>query len=268
MQDLKLVIIQTDIVWENIQANLTHIENKFLNLLKKGSFDLIVLPEMFDTGFSMNSEKLAALMQNQTIDWMKNWALKLDCEIIGSKIIADNNAYYNRLLVVCKDGLKCFYDKRHLFRMADEDKHFKAGNKRVIYEIKGWKILLQICYDLRFPVFSRNRLANNLPEYDAIIYVANWPEKRAHVWQTLIKARAIENQAYCIGVNRVGVDGNNITYQGDSAVIDPWGNVVINFEDEKEGAQFVTIQAETLDKIREVFPAYKDGDGFNLQITQ
>ena len=261
MKDLNVTIIQTDIVWEDVAANLGRYEKEYLEKIVTSSTDLVVFPELFATGFSMQTELLAESMNGKIISWMISWAIKLDCQMCGSIIIKENDAYFNRFVIV-NSGIVNQYDKTHLFRMGGENKHFQKGNKRVIHELKGWKILLQVCYDLRFPVFSRNRVVNNEKEYDAMIYVANWPEVRSEIWSTLLRARAIENQVYCIGVNRVGLDGNGINHSGDSAMIDPWGNVV---ETSKNSVELVTNYELLVDKKTSIdanFPAFLDADGF------
>ncbi len=217
--DLKISIIQTDIVWENIAANLAHYEEKIQAL--KGLQHIIVLPEMFSTGFSMSPEKLAEPMDGPSVQWLKKMATENRSIITGSLIIVEEGHYYNRMLWVLPNGEVGHYDKRHLFSYANEHKHYAAGEKRFIASVNGWKICLLVCYDLRFPVWSRNT-----DDYDAIIYVANWPEQRNMVWETLLQARAIENMSYVIGVNRVGTDGNGHNYIGNSSVYSPLGELI------------------------------------------
>lgn len=260
MQDLKVAIIQTQQFWEDKKANLDHFENEHFKQLEGQDIDLVLLPEMFNTGFTMNAQKMAESMVGGSIQWLIKWAEKLDCEIGGSIIIEDEGNYYNRFVIVSKKGVKTHYNKRHLFRMANEHEHFSPGQERVIYKLKGWNILLQVCYDLRFPVFSRNKSIGDKKEYDCMIYIANWPEKRNFVWKTLLLARAMENQAYCIGVNRVGVDGNDISYSGDSVLVDPWGNPLFQFAQNKEMLKILTLEYQTLVDITERFPAFKDAD--------
>ena len=241
MQDLRVTLIQTNQFWQDKARNLNHFETKFLSSISPESTNLVLLPEMFNTSFSMDVEELAESMEGESIQWLIKWAKKLKANIGGSLIIREGDKYYNRFVVVSSKGIEKFYDKRHLFRMAKENERFTAGKDRIVYELNGWKLMLQVCYDLRFPVFSRNRRLDDAKEYDALIYVANWPAKRNYVWKNLLVARAIENQAFVIGVNRVGVDGNEIEYTGDSVLIDPWGNTTIAMpaSTEKNGTCFI-----------------------------
>ena len=264
MKDLNITLIQTDIIWENIDANLKQYETKYLSKIKPNQTDLILFPELFSTGFSMQTKQLAETMNGKTIKWMQQWADKLNCQIGGSLIIEENNQYFNRFLIVSKNGIETHYDKRHLFRMGEENEHFTAGNNRIIYDLNGWKILLQVCYDLRFPVYARNQTINTEKEYDALIYVANWPEVRSKIWSTLLKARAIENQAYCIGLNRVGVDGNDINHSGNSAIINPWGETVKNLTPNTQFVENIPLQSSVFEDIKTKFPAYLDADQFHL----
>lgn len=260
MTDLKVVTIQTDIFWENPDKNLSFYEGEYLNKLEKSKVDLIVLPELFPTGFTMNTIDFGEEMDGNTINWMQKWANRLSCHLIGSVIIKENNNYFNRLLVVSKNGVESFYDKKHLFRMGDENNHFSAGKKRIIVNIKGWNILLQVCYDLRFPVFSRNKTISNKTEYDAIIYVANWPEVRSYAWETLLRARAIENQVFVIGVNRTGLDGNGINHSGSSSIIDPWGNYIHEHQNNINSVNNNLLKFSQIADIRVKFPAFLDAD--------
>ena len=260
MQDLKVAIIQTQQFWEDKQANLSHYEKQFFSKLTDEKVDLVLLPEMLNTSFSMNTQKLAETEEGETVKWMQSWAAKLNCQIGGTLIIKANKSYYNRFVIVSENGVETRYNKRHLFRMANENEHFSMGQERVVYKLNGWNILLQICYDLRFPVFSRNKTIGEKKEYDLVIYPANWPAKRSAIWSTLLKARAIENQAYCIGVNRVGEDGNGITYSGDSACIDPWGTTDYQFAKNTEAVKILTLRRQVLNDIERQFPAFKDAD--------
>lgn len=271
MSTLRCALIQTDLVWENKSKNLEILERK-ITALEEG-IELIVLPEMFTTGFSMNAEALAESMEGASIQWMRRISRTKKAILTGSMIIEENGQYYNRLIWMLPNGQFGQYDKRHLFGYANEDKHFTEGNKRVIASVKGWKINLQICYDLRFPVWSRqqsNQDADITYEYDVLIYVANWPSSRAHAWKTLLMARAIENQCYVIGVNRVGVDGNNHTYSGDSVIIDPLGDVLSNDSLEKSGhiekSIVFNLSKEHLNDVRKRFPFLKDADDFTLSL--
>jgi len=282
MSNLTITIIQTDIEWENKAANLQKLEEKINSLSVKT--EIVVLPEMFSTGFSMDTKQLAETMDGNTVRWMKEIAIRKKIILAGSLIIEDKGDFYNRLIWMLPNGQIGYYDKRHLFGLANEDQFYSPGNKRLIASVKGWKINLQVCYDLRFPVWARNRIIEDdkildqqndkgtpgaaeipgrSPEYDVLIYVANWPAKRSHAWKTLLAARAIENQCYVVGVNRVGQDANNLSYSGDSLVIDPMGEVLYQGADREE-VYTITLQKETLEEVRNKLPFWKDGDGFNF----
>jgi len=261
---LTISTIQTNLQWENKIDNLQMLEEKIRAL--SGTTEVVILPEMFSTGFSMNTELLAEDMNGYAVDWMKRVSNENKLIITGSLIIEENKNFYNRLIWMMPNGNSGIYDKRHLFAYSGEDKHYTSGNKRLITSVKGWKINVLVCYDLRFPVWARQRAGNDdsktpEPEYDILLYVANWPEKRSHAWKTLLCARAIENQCYVIGVNRVGMDGNNITYSGNSLVIDPLGEVLYHMADE-EDVFTITLQKEKLEEVRSRFPFLKDGDEF------
>lgn len=260
MKDLRISLAQTHLQWEDIAGNLQQLEAK-LQAIPTGTH-IVVLPEMFSTGFSMQPERLAETMQGTTILWMKKMAELKKCIITGSLIIQENDCYYNRLIWMLPNGQMGFYDKRHCFAYAGEDKHYTPGNKRLIASVNGWKINLQICYDLRFPVWARQQ-ANNPPEYDVLIYVANWPEKRIHAWKSLLIARAIENQCYVIGVNRVGTDGNGIAHSGDSMAINPLGEILWH-EANKEAIGDVTLSSDFLNEVRSRFPFLADADKFSI----
>ena len=219
MKNLKITLIQSNLFWEDKQKNLGHFGEKINTL--EAQTDLIVLPEMFSTGFSMQPSLLAEPTDGPTIEWMKKQAKSKNAVVTGSVIIVENEKYYNRLFWVQPDGDFQTYDKRHLFTLANEHHYYAAGQSLLYTNLKGWKILPLICYDLRFPVWSRNT-----EDYDLLIYVANFPEKRAHAWKTLLQARAIENQAYTVGLNRVGYDGNDIYHSGDSCVLDYSGRTL------------------------------------------
>ena len=266
MQDLKIAFIQSSLEWEDKEKNLINFDQLIQDQLCSKEFDLLVLPEMFNTGFTMNAKKMAEKMNGRAVKWMKKKAADLNCEVGASVIIEDEGKYFNRFLIVDSAKVKAYYDKRHLFRMADEHEHYSPGKRRVVYEIKGWRILLQVCYDLRFPVFSRNRTINGEKEYDLSIYIANWPEKRNHVWKTLLQARAAENQAFCLGVNRIGTDGNDISYSGDSMLVDPWGNIQQQCAEKIESVKILTLQRGVLEHLNQRFPAYKDADSFNISL--
>lgn len=232
--------------------------------------EVVVLPEMFSTGFSMNPAALAETMQGPTIDWMKRISHTHRVILTGSLIIEEDGKYYNRLIWVMPNGEMGHYDKRHLFGFAEEDKHYHAGNKRLVASVKGWRVNLQVCYDLRFPVWARQQInhqaegIHDTAEYDVLIYVANWPQRRSHAWKTLLCARAIENQCYVIGVNRVGTDGKDIYYSGNSLVIDPLGEVLYHMADE-EDIFTITLEREVLEDIRGRFPFLHDADRFRIE---
>ena len=259
MQNLNITLFQSNLYWESIDSNLNDFENKIKNL--KEETDLIVLPEMFSTGFTMNSKKLAEKMNGRTIEKMKNWAKEKNCVITGSIIIQDGPNYFNRLIWMKPDGTLESYDKRHLFRIMEEHKHYTAGTSKKTIEIKGWKICPLICYDLRFPVWTRN-----VDGYDCIILIANWPAARKNAWTDLLKARAHENQTYVIGVNRVGEDGNGIPFSGNSIAIDPTGNPLLELEPNKEIHKTVSLSYNKIAELREKFPAHLDMDKFTLHL--
>jgi len=253
MRDLKVTVIQEELVWEDIEANIAVFDKKLDGLNAKT--DLIVLPEMFTSGFSMNTAKLAQTMSGSAVTWLLEKAGAIKADIVSSVIIKEQGHFFNRLLWVKPDGSLMSYDKRHLFRMAGEDKVYTAGNQKLIVELHGWKFSPFICYDLRFPIWTRN--LNNA--FDATIFIANWPEVRAHHWKSLLRARAIENQCYTIGVNRLGTDGNNISYSGDSSIIDPLGN--ISFQSAYTSCTYTTeLSAATLEMVRKQFPVWMDAD--------
>lgn len=256
---MRVSILQTDIVWENRQENLRRLERKFEEL--RGETDLVILPEMFSTGFSMNSQSLAEEANGDTIRTLKKYAVKYQSAIVGSYIAKDNNRYYNRAFFITPQGEVTFYDKRHLFRMGEESKHFSAGEvPKPIVHYKGWNICFLICYDLRFPVWSRNQ--NN--EYDLLIYVANWPSSRRKVWDTLLPARALENMSYVCGVNRVGTDGNDLAHNGGSVIYSAKGEVLASVPDYEEGAATAHLSLPELNEFRKKFPAWKDADEFKF----
>lgn len=259
MELLRVSLIQTYLHWESPAKNRVHFENLMEPLA--GTTDLIVLPEMFTTGFSMLPENLAETMDGATINWLKQQASKLGCAITGSIIIEENSSYFNRLLWVFPDGEIKHYDKRHLFSMASEPKHYSAGSEVLIIEYKGWRIKPLVCYDLRFPVYSRNTKEN---PYDILLYVANWPEVRSFPWKALLTARSIENQCFVIGVNRIGNDGNAIPHSGDSRLIDPKGQTILNFPEHENLVETTGISKEELERFREKFPVLNDADDFTI----
>ncbi|RZL12498.1 MAG: nitrilase family protein [Pedobacter sp.] len=258
MPNLKITIFQAYIFWENIDKNLQNISVR-LNIGLREKTDLIVLPEMFNTGFTMNAAELAETMDGKTISWMADTARKYDCVVTGSLIIKDGGKYYNRMIWMHPDGICVHYDKKHLFGLGDEDKNFTGGGQQQIVDLKGWKIRLAICYDLRFPVWLRN--VNE--EYDLLLIIASWPDKRALHWKALIPARAIENQSYIVAVNRVGHDGNEVYYSGHSMCLDPLGNTVY-YKPEDEDLYTFSINYEEMVKIRRQFPFLKDADSFTM----
>ena len=260
MSTLTITTIQSDLIWEEKSANLRQLEQKISTIPEKT--EIVILPEMFSTGFSMNTAQLAEKMDGETISWMKRVSNENGIVLTGSLIIEAEGKYFNRLIWMLPNGQYGHYDKRHLFAYGEEDQHYSAGNKRLIASVKGWKINLLICYDLRFPIWARQQ--PKAAEYDVLIYVANWPERRSHAWKTLLCARAIENQSYVIGVNRTGTDGNNIYYSGNSLVIDPLGQVLYHMADE-EDVFTITLQKEKLDEVRTKFPFWKDADDFKIQ---
>ena len=257
MQDkLNITIVQSDLVWENIDANLQNFSKKLENLQNS---DLIILPEMFNTGFSMNSKSLAEKTDGKSLKWLINLAKEKQSAVIASLIIEENQQFFNRLYFVLPNGDLQFYNKRHLFRMANEHNYYSPGKEELIVNYKGWRIKPLVCYDLRFPVWARNK--NN---YDLLIYIANWPERRNEPWKILLKARAIENQSYVVGVNRVGPDGNDVVFSGDSAVINPKGEVISKTKAHEERVETVEISLSELNDFKEKFPAYIDADNFEI----
>lgn len=262
MQDLAITIVQSTLYWQDAEANLAMFEEKIWKI--KESTDIIVLPEMFNTGFTMATKTCAEHSNGRTFRWMKQMAAQTGAVVIGSFIVNDQGGFYNRLFWVEPDGTFAYYDKRHLFRMADEHHHFNAGKTVLIRKWKGWKVCPMVCYDLRFPVWSRNYLEEGQPAYDVLIYIANWPEARIAAWETLLKARAIENLSYVVGVNRVGKDDLDIQYNGSSAFIGPKGEVLWD-EQKKEAIKTLTLKANPLITFRENFPALLDADRFKIE---
>ncbi len=254
MKILKITGLNFDIVWKNKSENFKKIEG----LLKDEFADVFILPEMFSTGFCMDAEEIAD-RNEETLAWMKNWAGNKMSAICGSVSVFENGKFYNRFYFVKPDGSYYQYNKRHLFSYSGEDKIYSQGNEKVIVDYLGWRILLQVCYDLRFPVFSRN---NN--DYDAIFYVANWPETRIDAWNTLLKARAIENQSYVLGLNRIGTDGNNLHYPESSYCFFPDGNKVSSVENELIS---VELNQEKLNEFRSKFNFMNDRDSFEIDLN-
>jgi len=256
MSNLNITLVQTHLAWENPAINIAHFDSVCQTIDKT---DLIILPETFTTGFSMTPEPIALnAKQNIALDWMTATAKTKACAICGSMIVQDGDAYFNRFYFIEPNGQVVFYDKRHLFSMAGEDKAFTSGNKHLIINYKSWQIKPFICYDLRFPVWSRNT-----DDTDLMIYVANWPESRISAWTTLLKARAIENQCYVAGVNRIGIDGKEINYNGNSMIVEPKGKVIASLGQTNQTTS-LTLNKLNLDTYREKFPVGKDADRFTL----
>lgn len=257
LEDLTIALVQTPLIWEDRDANKAYFDQL---LPQAAGADLVILPEMFTTGFSMEPEKLAEPDGGASSQWLKQWAVELGAVVTGSLIISNSNKQYtNRLYWARPDATLVHYDKRHLFRMADEHKHYSAGEHQLLVEHKGWKIRPLICYDLRFPVWSRDAYNTDL-----LLYVANWPSKRRMQWNRLLAARAIENLCYVAGVNRVGIDGKKFSYSGDSQIVDYLGDPLLRCKDEV-GLFHYTLSAEKLLAFRESFPAYQDADMFEIK---
>ncbi len=253
---LKVAIIQKDLVWQDAEKNRVNLDVMFSEI---EDVDLIVLPEMFTTGFSMEPKPIAETMQGKTVHWMLYTAKSLNAAVVGSLIIEENGRYYNRMLFVYPGGEIKQYDKRHAFTLAGENKEYTSGKNKLIVAYKGWKICPLICYDLRFPAWSRN-----VDNYDVLIYSANWPKPRINAWNTLLKARAIENMSYCIGVNRVGVDAHNYEYSGNSVAIDYLGNELTAICEHKEAILYVRFDKEEMYKTRAKLPFLEDRDTFTI----
>lgn len=259
MDNLIVTIVQTNLHWEDSVKNIAHFDTK-VNAITE-STDIIVLPEMFTTGFTMNPELLAEEHEGVGLQWMIQKSKEKNCVITGSISVKEGNTFYNRLYWVKPDGNYEFYDKRHLFKMGNEHQHYSPGNKKIIMEYKGWKICPLICYDLRFPVWSRNRKDDT---YDVLIYVANWPQIRAYPWQQLLITRAIENQTYVVGVNRIGDDGNSISHSGNSCVINPWGMQINTMQAHQDKTETISLSHILLQDYRKAFPVLQDADEFEM----
>lgn len=267
MKDLCVALIQTELHWEDIAANLKMLDEKVASI--SAHVDLIILPEMFSTGFSMNPEVLAESMDGSAVQWLRKIAAQRNCVVTGSLMLYDQHdglkKYYNRLVWMKPDGQYEIYDKKHLFGISNEPKIYTSGDKRLIQTIAGWKICPMICCDLRFPVWSRNAINKEREAtYDLLLYVANWPERRVQAWRTLLQARAIENQSYVIGVNRIGNDNEGIYHSGESSAIDPLGNILYRKEHEPDVAIIYLVYEEMV-KIRRQLPFLRDADSFNLK---
>ncbi len=253
--ELNIALYQADLYWEQPEKNIDKLwshEKSMLNV------DLLVCPEMFTTGFSMNVEKMGRPHRSEDFHNIAGFAKKTNTAIVFSMVIYDAGKYFNRLYFIFPDGSSAYYDKKHLFRMGDEHNHYSAGHRQLMVDFRGWRIMPLVCYDLRFPVWSRNT-----KNYDLLIYVANWPAPRADVWKTLLKARALENQAYVAGVNRVGDDGRNLSYQGDSLLFDAKGNALLD-AGHNEGIISAVIDKSSLVEFRKKFPVLNDKDDFRL----
>ena len=261
MSTLKITLIQTNLHWEDRAANRDMLERKINGITD--NTEIVVLPEMFSTGFSMNAEALAEKMVGTTVEWMKKIAADKKIILTGSLIIEEQGKYYNRMVWMLPNGEYGVYNKRHLFAFAKEDEHYSAGNKRMIASVKGWKVNLLVCYDLRFPVWARQS-GGSTPEFDVLIYAANWPERRSLPWKTLLQARAIENQCFVVGVNRVGDDGKGIHYSGDSMIIDPLGEIIYQKNNEEDIFTY-TFEKTRLDEVRNKFPFLRDADQFTIE---
>ncbi len=255
MPTLKITVLQQPLAWMDGEANLAHFDGLLAGAAGR---DLIILPEMFTTGFAMEAAG-KSLPQERVAEWLHKWAASVNAMVGGSAAISTPDGAVNRFLLVEPSGQVHIYDKRHLFRMADEHHYYQAGQKRLVVAWRGWRILPQVCYDLRFPAWSRNR-----QDYDLALYVANWPAPRARHWQTLLAARAIENQAYVAGCNRVGTDGNGHHYSGDSMIIDPSGNVLAQGEAQQAVCLAAELSLDSLRQYRQAFPAWLDADTFHL----
>jgi omega-amidase len=259
MNDLRVTIIQTHLFWEAVDENLAHFDSK-LKAVKEPT-DIIVLPEMFTTAFTMNPKVFAEEHGGKGLQWMLQKATDKNCVIVGSISVKADQKFYNRLYWAMPDGTYLYYDKRHLFQMGKEDVYYTSGTKKLIVDYKGWKICPLVCYDLRFPVWSRNTKDSI---YDVLIYVANWPAVRSYPWKQLLIARAIENQTYVVGVNRVGDDGNDIAHSGDSCIINPRGELVTKINAGEDVSETVVLDYRYLEEFRKVFPVLSDGDDFRI----
>ncbi|MBI5541084.1 MAG: amidohydrolase [Bacteroidia bacterium] len=259
MEEIKISLIQSDLVWENPAENMKKFENNFSDL--KGKTDIVLLPEMFTTGFSMNPRPIAEAMDGQTVSWIIKQSAHNNFAIGGSVIITENGKYFNRFIFAEPSGLIHYYDKHHLFTITGEHNEYTAGNTRTIVKYKGFRFFLQICYDLRFPVWMRNK-----NDYDVMLLVANWPERRNDAWKKLLYARAMENQCYVAAVNRVGNDGKQISHSGDSMIIDYAGREMAFAKPFAEEIITCTINLGLLNDAKEKFPAWKDADDFIIKI--
>jgi len=261
-QDLKITIIQSDLFWEDTKKNLRQYDQQ-LELLDEET-DLIVLPEMFSTGFAISPLRIAQAMDGPSMQWMAQKAKERSCVVTGSLAISEGGRFYNRLIWMNPDGTYQYYNKRHLFRMGNEQQFFAPGQEKLIVEIRGWKICPLVCYDLRFPVWSRNRYSEEVYDYDLLIYVANWPAPRAIVWKSLLIARALENMCYVAGVNRIGIDGHGVAHQGDSSVIDFKGRQLTAMIPNIKGINTMSLNLSDLLTFRRNFQVGPDWDQFEI----
>lgn len=263
MYDLKITIVQPDLFWQDKKSNLLKFEDFFHKLDRKT--DLVVLPEMFNTGFVIDQRSLAEDMNGPTMEWMATKSAELKSVITGSLVVVENGNYFNRLVWMQPDGSYKFYDKRHLFHPGNEHKQFSAGREKIIVDLFGWKICPLVCYDLRFPVWSKNTWANGTYEYDILLYMANWPASRSYAYRQLLIARAIENQCYVVAVNRVGIDGKGTNHQGESTVIDFKGKHLIEIAADKEGMETLNVSSDQLADFRKGFMVGMDWDRFEIE---
>lgn len=263
MQDLKLSFIQADLFWKDSSANLNAFDHKIEQI--EEPTDIIILPEMFNTGFVVEPETIDEQVPQEAFEWMQQKAKETNAAICGSIIVNENSKYLNRFYWVLPNGTFSTYDKRHLFSLGGEKEHFTSGNESVIIEYKGWKIKPLVCYDLRFPVWAKNRYIRDEYEYDLLIYVANWPAARSYAWKSLLVARAIENQAYVVGVNRIGKDGRGTPHSGYSSVIEPKGEIISKEAIDIESVQSIKLSKEELTQYRKKFTVALDWDQFNIQ---
>lgn len=265
MRDLTVTLVQTATIWHDPAANRALFSERLAAL--EAPTDLVVLPEMFSTGFTMASAEQAETMGGPTVAWLREQAARLDAAVCGSIVIEDRGRHFNRFVAALPDGELVCYDKRHLFRMAEEHEYYSAGDTRRVFSFRGWRICPQVCYDLRFPIFARNRLGAPAGEedgaYDLLLYVANWPARRAAQWRALLAARAIENQAFVAGLNVIGEDGAGVVYSGDSGVWSFTGEPTLALDDRSADGRILLSRA-ALDDWRQTFPAWKDADGFSL----
>ena len=257
---IKLALIQADLVWENPKENLKSFDKQLANLAT--DTEIVILPEVFATGFTMDISKFNHSIGVEALSWLKQKASEFNKIFVGSFLIKENGNYYNRMYWVRPDSSFDYYDKRHLFQMGGEHKVITAGEKRTIVDYKGVKFMFQICYDLRFPIFARNKFnkQTNTHDYDVLLYVANWPESRKDTYNTLLKARAIENQAYVVWVNRIGTDGHNIVFSGDSQIVSPYGKVTEKMQAHKAGILYSELDLQDLQDFRASYKIGLDWD--------